>query len=265
MSPLEFLLRELRRRRAAAGLTQGALGERIHFSDTHISAVETGARPPTREFLRAVDETLSTGGLLADMWDELVKDGVTPVWLREWIEIEREAAALRWFEPAWVPGLLQVEEYARATLAAEMLTADEVDQLVAARMGRQSVLTAERPPLLVAVIDEAVIRRLAHGSSALAVKQLDHLVDCAEMPNVELHIVPSTTGLYPGLGGQFILAETRGGARVAYADSQLSAQILDRPEEIATLAGRWERVRSCSLPGPASVATIKEAASTCGT
>jgi hypothetical protein len=68
--------------------------------------------------------------------------------------------------------------------------------------------------------------------------------------------------MYPGLGGQFIIAETRDGSRVAYADTQLSAQILDRPEDVATLAGRWERTRSQSLLGQAPLNLLKEAATT---
>ncbi|AVT28582.1 hypothetical protein C6361_02695 [Plantactinospora sp. BC1] len=66
MSPSEFLIRELRRRRVAAGLSQEALGELMHFSGSHVSSVETGQRPPTPKFLKVADEVLNTGGLLRD-------------------------------------------------------------------------------------------------------------------------------------------------------------------------------------------------------
>ncbi|MGS2642791.1 Scr1 family TA system antitoxin-like transcriptional regulator [Streptosporangium sp. LJ11] len=51
--------RELRYYRKAAGLTQGQLAERIHFSESLISGVETGQLPASPEFVIA---TLDGGG-----------------------------------------------------------------------------------------------------------------------------------------------------------------------------------------------------------
>lgn len=195
---------------------------------------------------------------VADLWPDVLRRR-DPVWFRPWADIEREAASLRWYEPAWVPGLLQTEAYARATLAAERLTRAEVDRLVASRLRRQAILTGDHPPLLIAVIDEAVIRRMCAGPRELYTEQAARLIEYAELPNVELHVVPSSAGLYPGLGGQFILAEMGDGQRVAYADSQLAAHIVDRADEVATLAGRWERIRSAALSRTASLELIREA------
>lgn len=64
----------------------------------------------------------------------------------------------------------------------------------------------------------------------------------------------------PGLGGAFIVAEGRDGIRAAHADNQLSAQITDRPEEIATLMRRWDRIMGVALPVGQSLNLIKEAA-----
>ena len=102
ISPSEYLLRELRRRRKAAGLTQIELGKLCFCSDTVVSGIETGTKPVTLDYLKLVDTALKTGGYFETLWTELVKDDAAPVWLREWIEIEREASALRWYEPAFV-------------------------------------------------------------------------------------------------------------------------------------------------------------------
>ncbi|WDZ86495.1 helix-turn-helix domain-containing protein [Micromonospora cathayae] len=259
ISPSEFLIRELRRRRTAAGLSQGALGERIHYSDTHVSAIETGSKPPRPDYLRAVDEALDTGGLFISLWEDLVKDSAAPVWLREWIEFEREAKAFRWFEPGFVPGLLQTEAYARASLAGEMLTTDEVDQLVDSRMERQSILGRARPPLLVVALDELIVRRPAYGDRKLMAQQVEHLVGCAELPHVQIHIVPADTGMYPGLGGGFILADCDSGP-VAYSDSQISAHIVNGGDVLARLAARWEGIRGETLTRQRSLDLLKEAA-----
>lgn len=59
-----------------------------------------------------------------------------------------------------VPGLLQTADYARAILAVGPDTMeDELEQMVAARIERQAILDRPRPPVLLAVLDEAVLHR----------------------------------------------------------------------------------------------------------
>ncbi|GIG91272.1 transcriptional regulator [Plantactinospora endophytica] len=244
----------------AAGLTQAALGERVHFSDTHVSAVETGTKPIKLDYLRAVDDELGAGGFLVELWEELVRDGTAPAWFRDWLEIERRAIALRWFETAYVPGLLQTEAYARATLAGERLTPDEVDQLVTARLDRQAILTKDRPPLITAVVDQAVIERGAEGAKSMMAEQLAHIVACAQLPFVQLQVVPTTVGMYPGYGGPFTLADLPDNRRAGHADNQLAARIGDGAEDVATLVGRWERIRGYALPVDQSLELIKKVA-----
>ncbi|MFF5172569.1 DUF5753 domain-containing protein [Micromonospora sp. NPDC000089] len=193
-----------------------------------------------------------------DLWPDILKRR-EPAWFRQWADIEREAVALRAFQLAWVPGLLQTDAYARATLANEALTSHEVEELVAGRLERQALLHRERPPLLVAVIDESVLRRTADGNSGLMREQCAHLLACADLPSVQIHIVPATTGIYSGLGGPFTIAELSGGGRVAHVDSQVQAQILDQATDVATLDLRWERIRGEALPRANSLDLLREA------
>ncbi|GAB3353532.1 DUF5753 domain-containing protein [Micromonospora halotolerans] len=193
------------------------------------------------------------------LWPDVVKRR-EPVWFRPWVDIEREAVALRAFQLSWVPGLLQTEAYARATFLGQPLTPAEVADLVAARLDRQAILTRERGPLFVAVVDEQVLRRPAAGDRRLMAAQLAHLIACAELPSVQLHIVPRDTPTYPGLDEPFTLAELRDGTRVAHVDSQARAQIIDQATEIATLERRWERIRGEALPRGRSLDLLKEAA-----
>ncbi|KXK58829.1 XRE family transcriptional regulator [Micromonospora rosaria] len=192
------------------------------------------------------------------LWPDVLKRR-DPVWFRPWADIEREAIALRMFQLAWVPGLLQTEAYARATLAGEALSPAEVDGLVAARLERQKILHRARPPLLIAVLDEMVLRRPVYGDRALMREQCAHLVRCAQLPLVQVHVVPSDVGMYPGLGGAFIIAELPDGARVAHVDSQAQAQIIDKAAEIATLERRWELIRGEALPRGRSLELLREA------
>ena len=249
-----------------AGETAESLARRVGVDPKTAARWVTRDRIPHPRHRTAAAAVL--GRDIGDLWPDVYKRR-GPAWFRPWTDIEREATALRWYEPAWVPGLFQTEAYIRATVHGEMLSVDELDRFVASRLKRQSILSQDQPPLIIAVIDMAVITRLGECETALRATQIERLVQCAELPNIELHIVPASAGLYPGLGGPFILAEMSDGARAIYADSQLAAHILDRvgdvatdrSEDVATLANRWERIRSLALPGPASLALIKEAAS----
>ncbi|WFF09129.1 helix-turn-helix transcriptional regulator [Micromonospora sp. WMMD1076] len=263
MSPYEFLLREIRLARTAANLTQDGLGERIHFSPQKVSAIETGRAPLTAELINLIDDATAGAGRLVRMWDDLVKDGSAPTWLREWIEIEREAVALRWYEPAFVPGLLQTEAYARAVLGAGgLLQVDEVEGRVQSRLERQSILTRERPPSLYAVIDDAVLRRTVGGDRELMRAQLEHLAACAERPHVHIHVVQAGNELYLGLAGAFIIAEMADAVRYAHLDHQVRAQFVDRPDDIATVQAAWDAVCGEQLPRRHSLDVIKEAVKT---
>nr|WP_244295704.1 DUF5753 domain-containing protein [Micromonospora orduensis] len=182
-----------------------------------------------------------------------------PSWFRQWAEIEHEATVIRWFELAWVPGLLQTEAYARATLEIESFSADEVDELTAARMQRQAILHRKRPPLVVVVMDESVLRRRVGPTNTVMREQCEHIAVCAEL--VQIHVVPRETPMYLGMGGPFILADVLDGPRMAHQDSQVKAHITDNAAEIATLERRWARIVGDALPRTQSLDLIREAAS----
>ncbi|MFG1649833.1 helix-turn-helix transcriptional regulator [Micromonospora sp. NPDC049275] len=255
-SGIGFLLGELRAARVSRGASQEEFGRLIRYSGAHVGNVESGQRPLKVDYVRAVDQALQTGGLYMRLFEKMG----APIWLREWIEDEQRAVSLRWFEPGWIPGLLQTEEYARVTLVGESLTAEEVDRLVASRLGRQVLLDRTPPPLVTVVLDEAVVARFAEGQRGLMAAQLQHLVSIAERPNVQVHLVPAGVGMYSGLSGPFVLANLPDGGRVACADGQLAATITDRVQDIATLESRWERIRAEALPRQQSLELMRKVA-----
>ncbi|MEV4756325.1 helix-turn-helix transcriptional regulator [Micromonospora sp. NPDC049559] len=258
----EYILEELRLARASRGMSQEEFGKTINYSGSHVSSVETGGRPPTEPYMIAIDDAFGTGGTYKRMLERLAHLDATPVWLREWIEFERMATLLRWYEPAFVPGLLQTEAYARATLIGVRLTPEEVDQRVASRLGRQALLAATTPPQLVFVIDEMVLRRPIAGQPGVLAEQLEHLAKCAELPHVQVLVVPAEVGVYPGLQGGFILATQPDSSLAAHLDHQIRAQIIDQPAELASLQSTWETIRGEALPKRQSLDLIKEVAKT---
>ncbi|MEV1059828.1 Scr1 family TA system antitoxin-like transcriptional regulator [Micromonospora chalcea] len=242
---------------AEAGETAESLAAQIGVDPkTAARWVSPGRIPQPR---RRAQVAALLGRDVGDLWPDVLKRREPP-WLREWVDWERDAVSIRWFEHTWVPGLLQTEAYARATLTGEALTAAEIDELVASRLERQAILRRDRPPLVVAVIFEGVLHQSAYGDRELMREQLEHLVHCAALPGVQIHVVPRDIGMYPGLGGGFILAELPTGEHVAHVDSQASAQLLNEAAAVATLSRRWERIRGEALSRTQSLDLIMEAA-----
>ena len=206
VSALALFSSELRQARMRAGLTQDQLAEKIAYSPSLVAHVETGSRAPSLDFAGRADEALHTGGLFTRL-QPFVRREAYPAWFRDWVEIEREAASLRWFEPLVMPGLLQTEAYARAVLAAaHPACADgEIERLVTARMDRQAILTQEGPPLLWVILDEYVLTRPVGGAKVMR-EQIDRLIVAARQPRIVLQVVPSGAGAHPGLAGRFAIA-----------------------------------------------------------
>src|SRR5579875_3753492 len=156
---LSLFAEELRAAREAVGLSREDLAARLNYSASLVGMVEGCRRVPQADFAARCDAALGTPGTFARMQKRLRTLAFAESF-RPFAEHEAAARALRNFEPSLVPGLLQTPEYARAVLATRPNTSEEeVDDLVAARLGRQAVLGREDPPLLWVVVDEAVLHR----------------------------------------------------------------------------------------------------------
>ena len=92
-----------------------------------------------------------------------------------------------------MPGLLQTAEYARrlhlAYQSIDPIAPGTVERRVEVRMRRQRLLTSDSAPELAAVIDESVLLRQV-GDHDVMRAQLQHLLDMADLPNIELKVLP---------------------------------------------------------------------------
>ncbi|MET7705693.1 helix-turn-helix transcriptional regulator [Micromonospora sp. NPDC005413] len=250
----DMIRAQLRRQRTLTGMNQDEFGKRTNYSGSTVSAVETGTRALDLPYARRADEILETGGLFEYLLKEARRDG-QPSWFKPWLDAERAAKQLRYFNPTLIPGLLQTANYARAVLRFDdTRPEDEVEQQVASRLERQEVLRRERPPQVIAVIDESALRRL----DAIMVEQLAHLLRMSELPHIHIHVIPAAAGLHVGLSGPLALAMLPDGAWVGHLENQLAGTPVDVEGGVATLMARWESVRGVALPHNLSVALLKE-------
>ena len=253
-SPLAFFGAELRFARLAAGLSQEQLGRRLGFSGDLVGKIETGERKPKPELVAACDEAFpAANGLFGRIYDLARRSSGVPAWFQEWYEAEREAVSVSWWEPMLVPGLVQTADYARALFQAwrSADTDDELDQLVSARMARQSILDRAKPPALWIVIDEAVLHRCI-GSPEITRDQLLRLADLAQRPKVTIQVVPGEVGAHVGLLGAFAIATFDHAPAIVYMESPDQGQTTDKHATVAAISLTFDTLRAEALPRGAS-------------
>jgi hypothetical protein len=121
---------------------------------------------------------------------------------------EASASYIRNFEPQLVPGLLQTEDYARELFKFLRGRKDprRVDSLVELRLERQELVTRKDPPELHFVLDEAVLHRRIGGYELMR-KQLERLLEAAELSHVTIRVMPFAQGMYRGLRVPYMLFE----------------------------------------------------------
>lgn len=257
LTPRAFLAREIQRARETKGISRDALASALFVSESLLRAWEKGRRLPQPDHLAKLEEICGTGHILSRMREELVNTAVPLEWLGRWLEIEAVASSLLAYEPLVLPGLLQIEEYARALLRFSRQSEFELEDQVSARLERQRVWTRDDPLSFVAVLDEAVLYRPIGGRQVMAA-QLTHVVDMARRSDNTVQVIPFDAGEYAGLAGAFTMA-TMDGKEYAYLDNAVSGDVIEHPEDVAEIKRRWELLRGDSLSRKASLALIEEA------
>ncbi|MFI6928971.1 helix-turn-helix transcriptional regulator [Streptomyces sp. NPDC050287] len=163
---------------------------------------------------------------------------VLPGWFSMHVSLEGAAALIRQYEPHFVPGLLQTEDYARGVLksgAIGQTSPDDIDAHVALRMQRQDLLTRQEAPRLWVVMDETVLRRPVGGPEVMRA-QIDKLLDSTKLPNVTLQVAPFANGPHPGTYGPFVLFRFAVPELpdMVYSEYLTGAVYLDARQEVAT-------------------------------
>ncbi|MGW2822529.1 helix-turn-helix domain-containing protein [Streptomyces sp. NPDC001443] len=182
-------------------------------------------------FVRLAEEANQPG------WWQRFHD-ILPGWFSMHVSLEGAAGLIRQYEPHFVPGLLQTEDYARGVLksgAIGQTSPDDIERHVALRMQRQGLLTRQDAPRLWVVMDETVLRRPV-GDAEVMRAQVDKLLDAMKLPNVTLQVAPFANGPHPGTYGPFVLFRFAMPELpdMVYSEYLTGAVYLDARSEVAT-------------------------------
>jgi transcriptional regulator with XRE-family HTH domain len=256
---MRAVIRQLKLWREAAGMTQAEFGTAIGYGQELVSSVERGRRIPRPEYLDAADEVLGANGKISAMKGD-VAEARYPKKVRDLKKLEAEAVELCAYNNSVVHGLLQTEEYARAVFNVRRpaFTEDEVEERVAARLARQTIVsgTAGRP-VFNFVQCESTLRRPIGGKLVLR-NQLEHLLEVAQLRNVDLQVLPLDREENSGLAGSFRLLRLNDGSTVGHAEVQHISRVIAEPKQVQLLEIRYGNIRAQALTPRESLTFIEK-------
>lgn len=244
LTPREQLAETLRQARINAGYeSHGALAKHMNVSRPVVSRAENAAHPVPSDAVLAAWAG-ATGVALDTLTDlaQRAKSG-TPDWFMSYRQAEAEATTLRFWGPLVVPGLLQIESYARAH--------EQSPDVVSARLERQQVIGRAR---VTAVIDHTVLLRCVGRSAQIMADQCEHLSALVESQVIRLHVVPE--GGNVGLGGAFGIASKDGISTVSLTTAirDVTSTAADVVDDTLNL---FDVILGASLPAVASLEFLR--------
>ena len=270
----------LRRAREAAGLTQEQVAVEMDWSLSKLIRIEAGTVSVSTNDAKALlnlyrlTDPVQVGELVElarvsrrRAWWSPYRDTLPAAYL-SYIGLEAEASVMQIFQSSGVPGLLQTEAYARATVAAAASTTslDPLDPVEAEtrhsiRMQRQrDIFSRPDPPRIDVVLDEAVLHRQTGGPACIR-EQLLHLAAIYETAEVSIQVLPFAAGDYapqpPFIVLRFSDPED---TDVVYREGVLANELFDRPDSVAPYRRTFRRLQEMSLSRAESRSLIEKIA-----
>jgi transcriptional regulator with XRE-family HTH domain len=260
---------QLRRLREGRGISAQDAARAIRGSESKISRIELG-----RNAVREIDvaDLLTLYGVtdleereqLLSLASQANRPGwwyryndILPSWFQAYIGLEEAAASIRIYEPQFVPGLLQTEDYATAVLALGDIPAEETERHVILRKERQRRFTAGELRLWVILDEEALRRPIA--APAVMRDQLNFLLEASDSRDLTLQVTRRGTGGHVAPSGFSILRFADPTMQdIVYVEQLTSALYLDKRQEVDRYLLAMERMSFVSAQPRESAELIRD-------
>ncbi|MEN3536080.1 helix-turn-helix transcriptional regulator [Microbispora sp. ZYX-F-249] len=251
-------LREMRR---SSGMTVEQVAQELLCSPAKISRMETGQRGASQRDVRDLCRIYGvTGERTISELMTLAREARMPGLRQEYgdlggnlntyLDFEDAAAKIYEFQTAFIPSLLQTEEYARALIRGmrPLISSEMLDRRVDARIKRQGKLLESEPPTYWALMDEAALLRRV-GTAETMRAQLDRVLELADLPHVTVQVIPFRGGAYMCSDNPFVFLQTRDptAPRVVYLELLTRGEYLEKPEELTVYEEALDRIRAAAL------------------
>ncbi|MEU4587614.1 helix-turn-helix transcriptional regulator [Kitasatospora aureofaciens] len=248
----------LRELRAEGGLTGRQLADRLGWTQSKVSKLETGRQTATHDDLKAWANGVGQSDAAAELsarlrafesgtrsWRRQLAAGHKPVQDAIAAEHERSIVKRAW-QNSVIVGVLQTADYARHIFNAYVglhQSPRDVDDAVRARIRRQEILY--RPGKRYHIIMWEAALRAQLCPPAVMAAQLDRLSGVIGLDTVSLGIVPFEAPLkLPPANGFWIHDE-----RLVVVEDWHAELWLDQPENVALYLRVWETLAGAAVYG----------------
>ncbi|MEE6271168.1 helix-turn-helix transcriptional regulator [Streptomyces diastatochromogenes] len=258
LNPLQRFGADVKRVRLGRKLTQKHLGKAAGYTDAYVSMVESGKQMPSMRFAKGCDLAFGTNGLFAGLLKR-IDEGDHPSWFVHYLEREKKAIRIQDYSVYAIMGILQTEAYAHAIFRAghPQARAEVLQGKVDARLRRRAVMAKDNPPALWVVIHETCLRTVVGGPAVMA-GQLEHLIDSAESPDIDIQVITFAAGAAAAHVAPFTLLVFDSAPTALYADGPQGGKLFDKGAIVAEGEGHYERLRAHALPPDHSLAMVKK-------
>jgi len=258
----------LRALRLEKGLTVEQAAERLMVSMSKLSRIETGHGAATPRDIRDLCDLYGvTDEAERERMMALAREGKQQAWWQSYdlgyatyVGLETEAVAISAFQSSVVHGLLQTADYARAGHegAMPLLSLDQIEKQIEAKLTRQRILTRDNPPRFTVVLDEAALHRVVGGRQVMAA-QLAKILDTSALPNIVVQVLPYEVGAHPAVESNFTIVElptpTPG---VVFVEGLIGSTYLERDEDLTRYRIIFRKLESIALSPKGSLDLIRK-------
>jgi hypothetical protein len=191
------------------------------------------------------------------------RDHLTPG-LRELLQFESEATAIRVYQPLLVPGVVQTPALAEFVLAWWDKSLSDEDRRVrydVRMLRKKQVIERAGAPEYLLILDASVIKRRIGGAKIMA-EQLEVLAEAAQQPSVRVRIVPLDRGALVGILGPYQIISLGDGDTALYREAHDRDWLSYDQDQINFHRTVFERLWEQSLSEAATLRAITAEAAT---
>jgi transcriptional regulator with XRE-family HTH domain len=257
----------LRKLRLEKGLTVEQAADQLLFSMSKLSRMETGHGIATARDIRDLCVLYEvTDHAERDHMMKLAAEGRRQAWWQSYdlgyatyVGLEAEAVTISAFQSSVVHGLLHTADYARAGHrgAMPLLSPDQIELQIEAKLTRQRILTRDEPPRFGVVLDEAALHRLVGGRQVMAA-QLAKILEVAALPHVTVQVLPYDVGAHPATESNFTILELPAAPGVVFVEGLIGSTYLERDDDLARYQTIFRELESIALSPQGSLEIIRQ-------
>jgi len=240
--------------REAASLTSSEATSALKWHAGKLTRVEQGVVPVRASDLEDCIRVYNIPSSEHRRLRDLAADGRrklppsrVPEWASRYVHLIQGAHELKLFYEASWPGTVQTADFARALLYRSITVASvDVDRMAEERVARVERLKSSGRPNLWLVVGQAALEIEIGGRETLR-GQLELIRDLAELPNVEVQVIPKDGGAHAAHGVAFsLITLIEGSPGIVYLEGLTGSEYLGR-EHVRTYKLAFDNLMATAL------------------